>query len=41
LPLTGERINILLQITDAARDKLKEILSENAGKYLRITIEAG
>ena len=34
-------IYILLEITDAARDKIKEVLSENAGKYLRITIEAG
>ena len=31
----------MLEITDAARDKIKEVLSENAGKYLRITIEAG
>jgi len=39
--LIGEKENILLQITDAARDKIKEILDENVGKYLRITIEAG
>jgi Fe-S cluster assembly iron-binding protein IscA len=31
----------MLQITDAARDKIKEILGENAGKCLRITVEAG
>ena len=34
-------MNILLEITDAAKDKIKEVLSENTGKYLRITIEAG
>lgn len=39
--MIGEKENILLQITDAARDKIKEILDENVGKYLRITIEAG
>ena len=31
----------MLEITDAARDKIKEVLNENAGKYLRITVEAG
>jgi len=31
----------MLEITDVARDKIKEVLSRNAGKYLRITIEAG
>jgi len=31
----------LLEITDAARDKIKDVLSENASKYLRITLEAG
>ena len=31
----------MLEITDEARDKINEVLSENAGKYLRITIEAG
>lgn len=31
----------MLQITDAARDKIKEILGENAGQCLRITVEAG
>ena len=31
----------MLEITDVARDKIKEVLSENAGKYLRIAIEAG
>ena len=36
-----ERINELLEITDIARDKIKEVLDKNTGKYLRITIEAG
>jgi len=36
-----ERINTLLEITDIARDKIKEVLGGNSGKYLRITIEAG
>jgi hypothetical protein len=31
----------LLEITDVARDKLKEILGENSGKYLRVEMEAG
>ena len=31
----------MLEITDVARDKIKEVLSENSGKYLRIEIEAG
>jgi hypothetical protein len=31
----------LLEIKDIARDKIKEVLNENAGKYLRITLEAG
>ncbi len=31
----------MLEITDVARDKIKEVLSENSGKYLRIVIEAG
>ncbi len=31
----------MLEITDVARDKIKEVLSENSGKYLRIAIEAG
>jgi len=31
----------MLEITEAAKDKLKEVLSKNPGKYLRITIEAG
>jgi Fe-S cluster assembly iron-binding protein IscA len=34
-------MNILLEITDAARDIIKEVLSENEGKYLRIVVEAG
>jgi len=36
-----ERINTLLEITDIARDKIKDVLTENSGKYVRITIEAG
>ena len=36
-----KRKNILLEITDIARDKINEVLSENSGKYLRVTIEAG
>ena len=31
----------MLEITDVARDKIKEVLSENTGEYLRIVIEAG
>ena len=31
----------MLEITDVARDKIKEALSEHSGKYLRIAIEAG
>ena len=31
----------MLEIKDIARDKIKEVLNENAGKYLRITLEAG
>ena len=31
----------MLEITDVARDKIKEVLSENSGKYLRIAIEVG
>ena len=31
----------MLEITDVARDKIKEVLSENSGKHLRIPIEAG
>ncbi len=31
----------MLEITDVARDKIKEVLSEYSGKYLRIAIEAG
>ena len=26
----------MVQITDSARDKLKEILDQNTGKYLRL-----
>jgi Fe-S cluster assembly iron-binding protein IscA len=29
----------MVQITDTARDKLKEILDQNAGKYLRIFVQ--
>ena len=29
----------MVEITDVARDKLKEVLSENPGKYLRIVME--
>ena len=31
----------MLEITDVARDKIKEVLSVNSDKYLRIAIEAG
>jgi len=31
----------MLEITDVARDKIKEVLSENLGKYLRIAMEPG
>jgi Fe-S cluster assembly iron-binding protein IscA len=30
----------MVQITDIARDKIQEVLDQNAGKYLRIYIEA-
>ena len=29
----------MVEITDTARDKLKEILNENEGKYLRILLQ--
>jgi Fe-S cluster assembly iron-binding protein IscA len=29
----------MVQITDMARDKIQEVLDNNAGKYLRIFIE--
>jgi Fe-S cluster assembly iron-binding protein IscA len=29
----------VVEITDMAKDKLKEVLNENLGKYLRIVIE--
>jgi Fe-S cluster assembly iron-binding protein IscA len=29
----------MLEITDMARDKLKEILEQNEGKYLRILLQ--
>ena len=29
----------MLEITDVARDKIKEALGENAGKYLRIYVQ--
>jgi hypothetical protein len=31
----------MLEMTDIARDKIKEVLDVNSGKYLRITIESG
>jgi len=31
----------MLEITDIARDKIKEVLDGNTGKYLRVTIESG
>ena len=31
----------MLEITDVAREKIEEVLSEYPGKYLRIAIEAG
>jgi Fe-S cluster assembly iron-binding protein IscA len=30
---------MIIQITDIAKDKLKEVLDENPGKYIRIVIE--
>ena len=29
----------MLEITDVAKDKLKEVFNENPGKYLRIVME--
>ena len=29
----------MVEITDMAKDKLKEVLNENLGKYLRIVME--
>jgi Fe-S cluster assembly iron-binding protein IscA len=29
----------MVEITDAARDKLKEVLDENTGKHLRIFVQ--
>jgi len=29
----------MVEITDVAKDKLKEVLNENLGKYLRIVME--
>jgi Fe-S cluster assembly iron-binding protein IscA len=29
----------MVEITDVAKDKLKELLDENPGKYLRIVME--
>ena len=34
-------MELMLEITDIARDKINEVLSRNSGKYLRITLEAG
>ena len=31
----------MVEITDMAKDKLKEVLNENLGKYLRIITEVG
>ncbi len=29
----------MVEITDTARDKLREVLDQNAGKYLRIFVQ--
>jgi Fe-S cluster assembly iron-binding protein IscA len=29
----------MVEITDVAKDKLKEVLNENPGKYLRIVMQ--
>jgi Fe-S cluster assembly iron-binding protein IscA len=29
----------MIQITDTARDKLREILDQNSGKYLRVFVQ--
>jgi len=29
----------MVKITDVAKDKIKEVLSENPGKYLRIVMQ--
>ena len=29
----------MIEITDTARDKIKEILNQNSGKYLRIFLD--
>ena len=29
----------MVEITDVAKDKLKEVLNENPGKYLRIVVQ--
>ena len=31
----------MVEITDVAKDKLKEVLNKNLGKYLRIITEVG
>jgi len=31
----------MVEITDVAKDKIKEVLNENLGKYLRIIKEVG
>jgi hypothetical protein len=31
----------MVEITDVAKDKIKEVLNENLGKYLRIITEVG
>jgi Fe-S cluster assembly iron-binding protein IscA len=30
---------MMINITDTARDKIKEVLDQNEGKYLRINLE--
>jgi Fe-S cluster assembly iron-binding protein IscA len=30
---------MMVEITDVAKDKIKEVLNENPGKYLRIVME--
>ena len=31
----------MIEITDAAKDKIQDVLNENKGKYLRIVVEGG
>jgi Fe-S cluster assembly iron-binding protein IscA len=30
---------LMIQITDTAKDKLKEVLNQNSGKYLRVFVQ--